>query len=371
MAKNDTLQSQIQGASPLVKQIIALILDEIDELEIGKPLLPETKLAEKFGVSRKTIRNAMHRLEENGLVRRIKRKGTFPTQGRNVKSLFRKQVKRIGLIVHRSNFLNDHSYQKAIVNGVCTAAIENSVQTLLAGGVDSHEFNDSIFRLADDKSIAGIILIGITDQQLLLDLEKWNKPICLIDHYSNAKSIDCVRTDSSKGSQLAIEHLHRLGHRKISYANYKDPSANPARLKGFHAGLKTWKLPKRKEWIFQGGDQADEAETIVSQYLSLPADDRPSAIIAFSGSMAEQIKDILSRFGLNIPGDLSVIGTKGSVGPQAETEETITNICYDWKKLGLIGFETLLDRILEPRNNGENILIPPVLEVGDSTAALQ
>ena len=58
-ARKDKIDMYGQGASPLVKQIIELILEQMDKLEQDQPLAPELDLADQFGVSRKTIRTAM------------------------------------------------------------------------------------------------------------------------------------------------------------------------------------------------------------------------------------------------------------------------------------------------------------------------
>ncbi len=368
--RKDKIEMYAQGASPLVKQIIELILEEMEKLEQDQPLAPELDLADQFGVSRKTIRTAMKRLEDHGLVRRIKRKGTFPTRGRNAKPLFRKEVGRIGLVVAKDTFVNPSSYYRPIVDGVCSQAFADNYQVLLASSNENNEINDAIFRFADDNTIDGIILVSLTNQQLLLDLEKWNKAVCLIDHYSDAKTIDCVRTDSNKGSQLAIEHLYRLGHRDIAFANTKNLDTNPARLAGFQDGLKRWKLKSKKDWIFYSSSGENEAEEIAMQYLALETQDRPSAIVAFSDSMAEGIAKTLRSFGISIPKDLSIVGTKGFANPNSNQEHDITNVCFNWEKLGETAVETMIERLRNPRNKGQNILIPPHLEIQGSTGKL-
>ncbi|PCJ57402.1 MAG: hypothetical protein COA79_16165 [Planctomycetota bacterium] len=367
MANHKKTEEISKGASPLVRQIISLLLEEIDMLEKEQPLLPEMDLAEKFGVSRKTIRTAMKRLEDEELIRRVKRKGTFPTKGAHCKPLFRKEVGRIGLVLSKGFNFNSSTYIAPIINGIFENAFDKNLQILLASGNDENEITDSIFRFAADTSIDGIILISQTNQQLLLDLDKWKKPVCLIDHYSDTTSIDCIRTDSFKGSQLAVEHLHRLGHKKIGYADTKDKTVNPARLLGFLEGLKTWKIKEKKEWIFQSTNHENEAEEIAKQFLSLPAENRPTSLIAFSDTMAKHIIEIFHKFGLNIPNDLSIIGTKGTTNIKDESNSGTTNICFDWKNLGQAGVDLLIDRIDNPRSKGKNILMPPLLEVKSTT----
>lgn len=54
------------------------LLDGLEDAE--QPLPSESALSERFGISRVTVRRALGRLEEEGLIRRRKGIGSFPTQ---------------------------------------------------------------------------------------------------------------------------------------------------------------------------------------------------------------------------------------------------------------------------------------------------
>jgi DNA-binding LacI/PurR family transcriptional regulator len=368
MADAKQIERIAKGVSPLVKQIIALLLEEIDALQNGEALMPEIELAEKFGISRKTIRVAMKRLTEEGMIRRIKGKGTFPTQGPHCRPLFRKGVKRVGLVSYGGGFSSTDNFYSKILQGVMGKSVENNCQVLFAGGREPAEVADSCFRLAAEKNVDGIILIAFTDQQLLSDLAKWKKPISLIDHYTDTKGIDCIRADSSKGSQIAIEHLHRLGHRKIAYGNTGNKATNPARLKGYLEALKTWKLEQKDEWIFTTARGSNEGEDVAMQFLALPTENRPTALVAFSDTMAKNAEKVFTRFGLKLPADLSLIGTGGIPLSGKREPQRISNVCFDWEKLGQLGCENILKRIEDPKLKTQNILLAPSLDMGTSTA---
>lgn len=65
---------------PLYHQVYLLLRDEIAAAQFHPeiPLASEMSLAERYSVSRITIRKTLHRLEEEGLVQRIQGKGTYP-----------------------------------------------------------------------------------------------------------------------------------------------------------------------------------------------------------------------------------------------------------------------------------------------------
>lgn len=61
---------------PKYLQIRDIVTRELRDLGVGEKLPTETQLAERFGVSRETIRQAMNALEADGIIRRRPRIGT-------------------------------------------------------------------------------------------------------------------------------------------------------------------------------------------------------------------------------------------------------------------------------------------------------
>lgn len=70
--------------APLYQQVYVLLRDELSAgaVDPHAPLPSEPALAERFSVSRITIRKTLEQLEEEGFVRRVRGVGTFPTRRR-------------------------------------------------------------------------------------------------------------------------------------------------------------------------------------------------------------------------------------------------------------------------------------------------
>lgn len=68
-----------RSAAPMYDQLRRLIIDGIerDGLQPGDPLPGEHRLCEQYGISRTVVRQALAHLEHEGLVERVKGKGTF------------------------------------------------------------------------------------------------------------------------------------------------------------------------------------------------------------------------------------------------------------------------------------------------------
>jgi GntR family transcriptional regulator len=70
-------------------QLRQLIIDHIEDdgLQPGDPLPGEHRLCEQYGVSRTVVRQALAHLEHEGMVERVKGKGTFVARPRTAESL--------------------------------------------------------------------------------------------------------------------------------------------------------------------------------------------------------------------------------------------------------------------------------------------
>lgn len=77
------------SAAPMYDQLRQLIVEGIsrDGLQPGDPLPGEHRLCERYGISRTVVRQALAQLEHEGLVERVKGKGTFVSRPRTSESL--------------------------------------------------------------------------------------------------------------------------------------------------------------------------------------------------------------------------------------------------------------------------------------------
>ncbi|MEV7632465.1 GntR family transcriptional regulator [Microbacterium sp. NPDC089318] len=78
-----------RSTAPMYDQLRQLILDGIsrDGLQPGDPLPGEHRLCEQYGISRTVVRQSLAQLEHEGVVERIKGKGTFVARPRTSESL--------------------------------------------------------------------------------------------------------------------------------------------------------------------------------------------------------------------------------------------------------------------------------------------
>lgn len=177
-----------------------------------------------------------------------------------------------------------------------------------------------------------------------------------------------VSIDDEAAARKAVDHLIRLGHRRIAMIEAVDEPEwppNPGRSDGYANALEAAGLPFARELVRTvdwGGGGGAEA---MAQLLALPHP--PTAVFAHSDEVAVGAMRTVRRLGLRVPEDISIIGIDDH--PVAELTE-LTTIRQPVHEQG-----RLAGRMVSSLINGEavppSVVLPTELVVRRSTAAIQ
>lgn len=344
----------------------------MSSLEQGQSLPTEIEISENLGISRKTLRSAMRRLEQEGAVQRVRGKGTFPTRGNLARPIFRAQAVQLGMVAWSGVVDNKggSDFYPQIFRGATGEALQNNCQIVLSGGNSPAERLEACYRLCESSRIEGLILVAVTDQALIEDLAKRGKPVCLVDHYSERVKIDCVDVDSAGGSRLAVEHLARLGHKRIAYIDAPSAATNYRRAQGYRDTMDALKLPRSEQWFVPAPstNSIDAGGKVAMGLMALPEEQRPTAILAHSDELALGAMVALIRYGLRIPDDFSIVGTGGPKSPLTVGLPALTTVRFDSSHLGETAVKYLLERMSDPSIPPRDTRLPGALDLGSSTA---
>jgi DNA-binding LacI/PurR family transcriptional regulator len=124
--------------------------------------------------------------------------------------------------------------------------------------------------------------------------------------------------DDVAGGRLATEYLLALGHRAIGFVGDTMRGAQAAgrlrfgfvssqrRLAGYRQALAAAGLTIDPDLVRRGPHGPANAEALAGELLALPAP--PTAIFATSDTQAIGVLAAADRYGVSVPGDLSVLG---------------------------------------------------------------
>ncbi len=123
---------------------------------------------------------------------------------------------------------------------------------------------------------------------------------------SDGRSLSSVG-DDRLGGYLATRHLLDLGHRRIGViAGPSYASSSLGRVEGYRRALEEAGIAVRLDYIIPSTFGIDAGADAAQQLMRL--DDRPTAIFAVNDNTAIGALSGLSRMGLSVPDDISVVG---------------------------------------------------------------
>jgi LacI family transcriptional regulator len=205
----------------------------------------------------------------------------------------------------------------------------------------------------------GIILVTPT----VVDVDDGN-PIVAVDPHAGPSSLPSVHSDNLAGAITATEHLLGLGHRRIGFlAGRPDLESARQRERGYRDALAAAGIPVDPNLIRVGDYELETSEEPARQLLTL--DDPPTAIFAANDLSAMQTMHVAHVLGLDVPGDVSVVGFD-NIPESAVTEPPLTTIDQSIQEMGRQAVELLIDLIDGNPDRPQQITLPTRLVVRQS-----
>jgi LacI family transcriptional regulator len=141
----------------------------------------------------------------------------------------------------------------------------------------------------------------------------------------------------------AVRLLLDSGHRRIGYLDDTlTPVAPRLRLAGYQDALREYSVvPDPRLHLLS---QATVAGGVAGgALLDLPLDVRPTAIFCFNDRMAMGLYRAARHRGLNVPGDLSIIGFDDQEYIASELDPPLTTMRLPHAEMGRLAIESVLD----------------------------
>jgi LacI family transcriptional regulator, galactose operon repressor len=136
--------------------------------------------------------------------------------------------------------------------------------------------------------------------------ETWSSTIATVVLDRPFSGYPLISVDHYQGAGLAAQHLLALGHRRIAYiAGPADAPVSRQRCSGFWDTLTPDGIAP---WIVEGNFDYASGETAGRHLLDRPSDQRPSAVATASDQQAIGVLRAANDLGLDVPGDVSIVG---------------------------------------------------------------
>lgn len=345
----------------LTTQVEQMLRQAIAEGRFPSGRLPtEVELAKHLGVSRETVRLAAETLQREGLLVKVRRKGTF-LQAPQLPDRI-DMLPSLGYL--QASYPAQEGEEEVVTRQVSALMLQGAVeQAALAGysllvlHAPYTRIGEALRRARGEQGLRGLIFAHCGEEKLVRRAVGLGLPTVLLDHDLQRTQVPSVRDDSIEAARLAIRHLAGLGHRRIAFLNWRQEDLNPWRLQGYRQGLRDQGLPRRRAWEIATPLTRDGAREAIRQFLKLSP--RPTAVYCFNNSLANLAMSELRDGGIQVPEQVSVMGGGGEEVPGLTCHQA------DWHRMGRLGIQILL-QALDPQNRQdiENRLVPHTLQTG-------
>jgi len=195
------------------------------------------------------------------------------------------------------------------------------------------------------ERIDGLIMAGaFIDDTVQMIKRKSDLPIVLVDSYAPNLRCDSIVTDNLGGARKAVQHLIDHGHKRIGLAGW-NPLSPPSIHQRKQGYLEVLSANGLEPFIIQtelskvGGQIA--AQELVGQKKMV------TAMFCCNDETALGAMNAIRDLGLNIPGDVSLVGFD-NIDTTAEISPSLTTIHVHKSWMGSLGVQALIERARNP-----------------------
>ena len=210
-----------------------------------------------------------------------------------------------------------------------------------------HEQKDSINYLLGSGVDGFIVLSAHMHDPLVEALVHNEVPTVLVSRATERSICSSVTCNQGMLTDLALRHLYMLGRRRIALINASHHNFIAAeRLRVYQQVLKAFDLPFREEYVYFGRCFQQNGVEAAEQFLALP--EPPDAIFASNDFVALGVMDAVFRAGLEIPRDISLVGSDNA-GFSSNPLLSITTVDIRKYEMGVMGAQIFIDTLEKKR----------------------
>jgi len=278
-------------------------------------------------------------------------------------SLRRKRSATIGVLVAEIS----EGYAPLVISGIEEHLIEKGYFYFVASHRHRADLLNQYPRLLQQRAVEGLIAVDTPCTETTL------VPLVSVSGHRNVEGVTNITLNHAQAAQLALKHLHALGHRSIAFIKGQDFSADTeVRWKAIAESAKTLglKIDPRLVVQLEGYYGSSELGYAVTRKL-LATEVNFSALFAFNDISAIGAIRALRAAGRRVPEDVSVVGFD-DIPSAAFQNPGLTTVRQPLRQMGALAAETLLRRIGAAPGTpyAKVITVEPEFVVRASTAAV-
>jgi LacI family transcriptional regulator len=235
--------------------------------------------------------------------------------------------------------------------------------------VVSHRHRDDLIQeyphLLQQRAVEGLIAVDTAVAEGL------DVPLVAVSGHRDVPGVTNIVLNHARAASVALEHLSRLGHRRMAFIKGQAFSSDTAvRWESVRNAAEELGIPIKDCLVVQLEGESSSPELGYQVTKKLLASREPfTSLFAFNDISAIGAIKALQEAGRRVPEDVSVVGFD-DIQSAAFQNPALTTVRQPLREMGLIAAETLLQRITAPAQAPypKEIVVEPDLVVRQSTA---
>lgn len=277
--------------------------------------------------------------------------------------LAERKSRMLGVVVPQTSHVFSDLYFSEAISGISDVLMTSGYKLMLQVAIPEFKVKKMYLNLFSEKYIDGMLLLGaLMNEEMVTELRDLGHPIILVN--STCDGVSCVIADNQKGVFWAVEHLIRLGHRKIGIIKgLENVTTGADRAIGFNKAMQQHGLPIKPEWIAYGTFSEDSGYVCMQQILAQRQ--LPSAMFISNDWMAIGALRAVRQHGLRVPQDIAIIGAD-DIKLDVYIDPPLTTIKQDMYEIGALAASELIAMIQKDKIEIINKIVPTELIVRKS-----
>ena len=199
-------------------------------------------------------------------------------------------------------------FEADLVTRIYPAAEALGYEVLLSANLPDRAESVPIEALLSHRC-GSLILLGPSSEPSVLTTLAERVPVVVVGRrltgLADTGRLATVRTDDAKGIRQAVAYLVELGHRDIHHVDGGTDPGSADRRKAYRAAMRSHGLSANAKVI--PGSHTEQGGSSAAQVM-LAEPELPTAVLAGNDRCALGLLDVFTRAGVDVPGQLSLVG---------------------------------------------------------------
>ncbi len=255
-----------------------------------------------------------------------------------------------------------------MIKGIEEAAYRHDYSVIIGNFSQKKDRADMYIDVLKSEAVNGFIVapVSTTDEKVGQLVRSGYHVVC-VDRGLSEVDVDIVQVNNEEGAYKAINHLVKLGHKRIAHVcgNINIPTTRE-RIRGYKRALNTAGISVDEDLILSRASDFQSGLDLTNDLLHKKHP--PTAIFASNNLLTLGALQAIHSYPLNIPDDIAIVGFDDMYW-STSLNPPLTAVRQDGYEIGRRATDLLMQRMDEPNRPRIKITLDTQLMVRKSCGA--